>query len=98
MLSSTPAGGGTRRSPFTEPATGGSRRRRLSPLTSAEALPHAGGRGEPHAALRNPSGHLAAHLGQPRPSSLQPDYALLGPTIPIALCRARRRTRHRPTH
>ena len=39
---------------------------------------------------------LDAHHGQPRPSSQQPDYTLLGPAQ-SPLCRDRRRTRHRPT-
>ena len=50
----------------------------------------ADGRGEPYAALRHP-GDLAGHHGQPRPSSHQPDYTLLGPT-PLPLCRDRRRS------
>ena len=41
----------------------------------------ADGRGEPYAALRTTE-YLDAHHGQPRPSSHQPDYTLLG-TIPI---------------
>ena len=55
----------------------------------------ADGRGEPYAALRTLR-YLDAHHGQPRPSSHQPDYTLLGPT-PLPLCRDRRRTRHRPS-
>lgn len=39
---------------------------------------------------------LASHHGQPRPSSYQPDYTLLGP-IPLPLCGDRRRTRQRPS-
>jgi hypothetical protein len=50
-------------------------------LTSQPAGHQAGGRGEPCAALRN-HGYLDAHHGQPRPSSPQPDYALMG-TNPI---------------
>jgi hypothetical protein len=57
----------------------------LSPPDQRKAAHQAGGRGEPHAALRN-HGYLDAHHGQPRPSSDQPDYALLGPT-PLRLCR-----------
>ncbi|HKN43318.1 MAG TPA: hypothetical protein VJW23_05295, partial [Propionibacteriaceae bacterium] len=41
----------------------------------------ADGRGEPYAALRTTE-YLDAHHGQPRPSSHQPDYTLLG-AIPI---------------
>src|SRR5450631_3159185 len=52
-----------------------------------------GGRGEPHAALRN-HGYLDAHHGQPRPSSDQPGYTLLGPPQ-LRLCRDRRQARHR---
>jgi hypothetical protein len=53
----------------------------------------AGGRGEPHAASRS-HGYLACHHGQPRPSSDQPDYPLLGPPQ-LRLCRDRRQARHR---
>jgi transposase len=49
--------------------------RRLIPSAALQA----GGRGEPSAALRHP-GDLGAHHGQPRPSSPQPDHALLGQT------------------
>jgi transposase len=56
-----------------------------SPPEHRKAAHQADGRGEPHAALRN-HGYLDAHHGQPRPSSHQPDYALLGPT-PLRLCR-----------
>src|SRR5664279_6540335 len=80
---------GPRRRHPRHPATSGARRR----LTNEPAA-QAGGRGEPHAALRH-HGDLDAHHGQPRPSSRQPDYTLLGPT-PSPLCRDRRRTRHRP--
>ena len=68
--------------------------RRHSPPEPFAAATQADGRGEPSAALRHP-GDLGAHHGQPRPSSHQPDYTLLGPT-PSPLCRDRRRTRHRP--
>ena len=63
-------------------------------LTSRRGGAQTDGRGEPCAALRTTE-YLDAHHGQPRPSSHQPDYTLLG-TIPIRLCRDRRRTRHRP--
>jgi hypothetical protein len=46
-----------------------------------QAGDQADGRGEPPAALRN-HGYLDAHHGQPRPSSPQPDYTLMG-TNPI---------------
>jgi len=54
----------------------------------------AGSRREPHAASRN-HGYLAGHHRQPRPSSDQPDYTLLGPPQ-LRLCRDRRQARHRP--
>jgi hypothetical protein len=86
-----PANPGTRLSP---PAASNTSRLCLSP-PELSRRPVKLGRGEPHAALRNP-GYLDAHHGQPRPSSHQPDYTLLGPT-PLRLCKDRRRARH-PTN
>ena len=65
-------------------ATHGTRPRsdhRARRLTQSVAADQADGRGEPYAALRT-NEYLDAHHGQPRPSSHQPDYTLLG-TIPI---------------
>ena len=73
----------------------GDRRRRAKrgdPTSCLNRGLQAGGRGEPHAALRN-HGYLDAHHGQPRPSSDQPDYTLLGPPQ-LPLCRDRRQARH----
>ena len=58
-----------------------SRRGQIRPPPDQQAGDQAGGRGEPSAALRN-HGYLDAHHGQPRPSSPQPDYTLMG-TNPI---------------
>jgi hypothetical protein len=58
----------------------GSARRRLN----SEQCDQADGRGEPFAALRN-FGYLDAHHGQPRPSSHQPDYTLMGPNPSTAM-------------
>jgi len=73
-------------------AAGG--RSEVDPTSRLSGGSQAGGRGEPHAALRN-HGYLDAHHGQPRPSSDQPDYTLLGPTQ-LRLCRDRRQAGHRP--
>src|SRR3954451_16401331 len=91
MPLSPPARSGTPTSPPTAPDP--------RPLTSSPPeftswRIEADGRGEPYAALRTNT-YLDAHHGQPRPSSHQPDYTLLGPS-PLRLCRDRRRTRHRP--
>src|SRR4051794_2749585 len=91
MLWSPPGKSGTPKSPLTAPERGGPP---SSPPDFSSSRRKADGRGEPCAALRTTE-YLDAHHGQPRPSSHQPDYTLLG-TIPIRLCRDRRRTRHRP--
>ena len=67
-----------------EIATHGTRRPKQPPSSPPEQLvaaDQADGRGEPYAALRT-NQYLDAHHGQPRPSSHQPDYTLLG-TTPI---------------
>jgi hypothetical protein len=61
-------------------ATHGTRRNpEHSPPDYRQPALQAGGRGEPSAAVRHTS-DLGAHHGQPRPSSHQPDHALLGST------------------
>jgi hypothetical protein len=61
--------------------SGASATRFCLPPPDQRADGQADGRGEPSAALRN-HGYLDAHHGQPRPSSPQPDYTLVG-TNPI---------------
>jgi Transposase IS116/IS110/IS902 family len=80
-------------SPCTEPDTAGSR---LSRPNNASSRPASSGRsGRALRGIETPR-DLDAHHGQPRPSSPQPDYTLLG-TAPSPLCRDRRRARHRQT-
>jgi hypothetical protein len=77
MQWSPPAEPGTPRSPPTAPAHEPPPNSLHDPVSRRIKLTA----GAPYAALRTHE-YLDAHHGQPRPSSHQPDYTLLG-TIPI---------------